>query len=66
MSNTQNKVTANSSFDKDELNQERTSSFSLECRNRMVQFKTKLKSKKFTKEELYKICPVCKKIVELF
>jgi hypothetical protein len=36
MPNTQNKVTANSSFDKDELNQERTSSFSLECRNRMV------------------------------
>jgi len=59
--NTQNEVTTDSSFAKDELNQERTSSFSLECRNCMAQFKAKLKSEKFTKELLYKMCPECKR-----
>jgi len=60
--NTQNEVTtSDNSFAKDGLNSERTSSYSLECRNCMAQFKAKLKSEKFTKELLYKMCPACKR-----
>jgi len=62
--NTQNELTtSDNSFAKDSNlnNGGRTSSYSLECRNCMAQFKAKLKSEKFTKELLYEMCPACKR-----
>jgi hypothetical protein len=60
--NSQNQITDSDSFALNrDTSKDITSTYSMECRNCMAQFKVKLKSKKFTKEELYKICPVCKR-----
>jgi len=60
--NNQNQVVNDNNFaSKRDKSKDGTSSYSLECRNCMAKFKVTLKSQPFTKELLYKACPVCKR-----